>query len=93
MEFDFDINLTNKELVKVLIEREKELTLDLHIKNTREITYFIQKKPKPIQKIENLIRKFPRLTLFLIKINKFENYKQRILNQVKKFNRFSKFKP
>jgi hypothetical protein len=56
MEFDFDINLTNKELVKVLIEREKELTLDLHIKNTREITYFIQKKPKPIQKIENLIR-------------------------------------
>lgn len=84
----FHTGLTKEEMVVLLINREKELIKDLHIKNQREIKNKLANKSKLRIKIENNIRRYPRLTLFLIKFNKTENYKSRLLSRFRRVIRF-----
>ena len=76
----FDAGLTKAELIVLLIEREKELTKDLNIKNQKEINYKLANKSKLRVKIENSIRRHPSLTLFLIDFKKTRNNKSILLS-------------
>jgi hypothetical protein len=76
----FDAGLTKEELIVLLIEREKELIKDLHIKNQKEINYKLANKSKVRIKIENSIRRYPKLTLFLIDFKKRRNNKSILLS-------------
>jgi hypothetical protein len=84
----FHTGLTKEEMVVLLINREKELIKDLHIKNQREIKNKLANKSKLRIKIENNIMRYPRLTLFLIKFNKTENIKSRLLSRFRRVVRF-----
>lgn len=75
----FDAGLTKEELIVLLIEREKELIKDLHIKNQREINNKLANKSKLRIKMDNCIRKYPSLTFFLIELKITRNYKSRIV--------------
>ena len=84
----FHTELTKEELVVLLIEREKEIIKDLHIKNQREIKNKLANKSKLRIRIDNCIRRYPKLTLFLINFNTTKNYKSHLLIRFRRIIRF-----
>ena len=89
----FDAGLTKEELIVLLIEREKELIKDLHIKNQREINNKLANKSKLRVKIESSIRTYPRLALFLINFKKTRNMKSILLRAFQSVIRILNSKP
>jgi len=84
----FHTELTKEELVVLLIEREKEIIKDLHIKNQREIKNKLANKSKLRIKMENCIRKYPSLAFFLIKVKIARNYKSLIVIRLRYIIRY-----